>query len=84
MDTHVDASSPFASQFDVIIVGGGLAGLQAAQTLRRLRPDWSVVVLEADNRLGGRVKSVEGIAPWPVEVSLLSVRRKESDVMTDF
>jgi monoamine oxidase len=38
---------------DVAVIGGGIAGLTAAAEL----PDLNVVVLEADNRAGGRIKS---------------------------
>ncbi len=45
-------ASPPASA-DVVIVGGGLAGLAAARRLDRAGLDW--VLLEAADRLGGRV-----------------------------
>jgi protoporphyrinogen/coproporphyrinogen III oxidase len=38
---------------DVVIVGGGLAGLSAAWRLRH----WDTVLLESDHRVGGRVRS---------------------------
>jgi oxygen-dependent protoporphyrinogen oxidase len=38
---------------DVVIVGGGLAGLSAGWRLRH----WDTVVLESDHRVGGRIKS---------------------------
>lgn len=38
---------------DVVIVGGGLAGLSAAWRLRH----WDVTVLESDRRIGGRIRS---------------------------
>lgn len=38
---------------DVVIVGGGIAGLSAAWRLRH----WDTLVLEADHRVGGRIKS---------------------------
>lgn len=42
---------------DVLIIGGGLAGLAAALSLKDQGLD--VLLLEADTRLGGRVKTVE-------------------------
>jgi oxygen-dependent protoporphyrinogen oxidase len=38
---------------DAIIIGGGLAGLSAAWRLRH----WDTLVLEADHRVGGRIRS---------------------------
>lgn len=42
-------------EFDVAIIGGGLAGLAAASELSELR----IVLLEKDNRLGGRVQTLQ-------------------------
>lgn len=56
--------------FKVAVVGGGLAGLSAAEVLSSstiFRKE-DVVVLEASSSLGGRIQSVSGLAPWPVEV----------------
>ena len=42
---------------DVIIVGGGMAGLTVAWRLLQQRPDRSTVVLEASDRPGGRIRT---------------------------
>ncbi len=50
----------------VIIIGAGVAGLYAAHLLRsRSVP---VMVLEAADRAGGRVKSLAGFAAFPIEL----------------
>lgn len=42
------------SDVDVAIIGGGAAGIAAARHLRTVRPDLSVLVVEAGERIGGR------------------------------
>lgn len=44
-----------------VVIGAGVAGLAAAFRLLQLRPDWSVEILEADERAGGLAAS------WKVE-----------------
>lgn len=44
---------------DIIIVGGGLAGLAAARAISKANNDLSVTILEGRSRLGGRLKSVD-------------------------
>jgi monoamine oxidase len=53
-------STPQSSQgndFDVVVIGGGFAGVAAARELRHA--GLSVLLLEARNRLGGRTFTVE-------------------------
>ncbi len=52
--------------YDVIIIGGGIAGLAAAKELSRARR--SFVVLEAKPRLGGRVWTVHNDYCHPIEM----------------
>ncbi|MGZ8592125.1 MAG: protoporphyrinogen oxidase [Actinomycetota bacterium] len=42
----------------VVVVGGGVAGLATAHALLRETPGFDVVVLEADQRPGGRLRTV--------------------------
>ncbi len=46
----------------VIVIGGGIAGLAAAYRLTQTAPDLSVTLLEGDSRLGGKITTerVEG------------------------
>jgi oxygen-dependent protoporphyrinogen oxidase len=43
----------------VAVVGGGIAGLAAAAAVRRERPDVAVTVLEASQRIGGKLARAE-------------------------
>ncbi|XP_028418305.1 probable flavin-containing monoamine oxidase A [Dendronephthya gigantea] len=44
--------------YDVIIVGAGAAGLTAAYELTKNKPECKIIVLEARDRIGGRLLSV--------------------------
>ncbi|KAK9802009.1 hypothetical protein WJX73_010413 [Symbiochloris irregularis] len=54
-------------QEDVIIIGAGISGLAAARLLH-VAGIASLSILEATDHLGGRIKQVHGMAPWPVEL----------------
>ena len=51
---------------DVIVIGAGAAGIAAARRLRAAGRD--VTVLEARDRVGGRVWTARDLAPVPVEL----------------
>jgi oxygen-dependent protoporphyrinogen oxidase len=48
----------------VVIVGAGITGLAAAFEWRRRRPDDEIVVLEAGDRIGGKLHRVELAGHW--------------------
>ena len=56
------------NQQHIIIVGGGLAGLSAAEWLLRKTPSLRVTIIESTHRLGGVIQTVsqEG---WLIERS---------------
>lgn len=51
---------------DVIVIGAGMAGLAAARSLKE--EGYRVIVLEARNRIGGRVYTDYDLASFPVEL----------------
>ncbi|KAK6038577.1 amine oxidase [Cooperia oncophora] len=54
----IDISDESSIDYDVIVVGAGLAGLSAAREVLKLEPTLRVLVLEAKERVGGRTLSV--------------------------
>jgi monoamine oxidase len=50
--------------FDVIIIGGGICGLTLAE---KLAPAKKILVLEARERLGGRINTLHGVFSLPVD-----------------
>jgi monoamine oxidase len=46
-------------QCDILIVGGGIAGLTTAREIRKAEPGLKVLVIEAKNRVGGRTNTIE-------------------------
>jgi monoamine oxidase len=45
-------------EVDVAVIGAGAAGVGAARRLQSLRPDLSIVLLEASDRVGGRARTI--------------------------
>lgn len=70
----------------VAVVGAGLTGLVAARELRRgLGPGARIVVLDADDRIGGKLRTVES-ATGPLEVgaeAYLGFRRDATEFFTE-
>lgn len=62
---------------DVLVLGGGVAGLKAGRDLRAA--GLRVVVLEARDRVGGRVWTDRSLAPHPVELGAEFVHGDRAD-----
>jgi oxygen-dependent protoporphyrinogen oxidase len=51
-----------------VVVGGGIAGLAAARRLEALAPDADVVLVERDDRLGGKI-ATERVGGFVIEAA---------------
>ncbi len=66
---------------DVIIIGAGMAGITAARELTRAK--YSVQVLEARDRIGGRIMTVEDFVDGPVEGGAEFVHGRKAATMKE-
>ena len=59
----------------VVVVGAGITGLTAAFTLATQRPDLDIVVLEAGERVGGKILTTTS----PVVPSIAALTRSSHE-----
>ncbi|MCU0480737.1 MAG: FAD-dependent oxidoreductase [Anaerolineae bacterium] len=65
------------TKWDVIVIGAGMAGLKAAHDIQQAGK--SVLVLEAKNRIGGRIHTVHDFAPVPIELGGELIHTEQAD-----
>ncbi len=69
-------------EFDVVIVGGGPAGLACAIRLKELKPDLSVCLLEKGGEIGAHILSGAVIEPRALDELIPDWREKETPLKT--
>jgi phytoene dehydrogenase-like protein len=45
-------------ELDLAVIGGGVAGTRVAHAMQEARRDWSIVLFERTERIGGRLRSI--------------------------
>jgi electron-transferring-flavoprotein dehydrogenase len=71
-----------AMEFDIVIVGGGPAGLAAAIRLKQLAPETSVVIVEKGSEVGAHILSGAVIDPIGLDRLIPEWRSEETPART--
>lgn len=66
---------------DVVVIGAGMAGITAARDL--VRSGYSVAVLEARDRIGGRIMTLDDFCDGPVEAGAEFVHGRNAATMEE-
>lgn len=78
---HAHAQDQHSAKADVLVVGAGIAGLAAAREL--IARDYSVIVLEGRDRIGGRIWSVD-LDGQPVDLGAQWIEGIKSNPLYSF
>lgn len=71
-----DELGDFPEGFKIIVVGAGAAGLYAAKKMKEHGAE--VVILEASNRIGGRIRKNDDFADFPIDLGAEWIHGKKS------
>ena len=63
MTSIANAEKKDSNSADVVIIGAGIAGLQCANHVKKSHTSHKVLVLEARDRIGGRIYTTKGYGP---------------------
>ncbi|MEH6517720.1 MAG: NAD(P)/FAD-dependent oxidoreductase [Halioglobus sp.] len=65
----IGSASAVGIDYDVIIIGAGISGMSAARMMSKVGPGLKVLVLDARDRVGGRIyTSTDDVSPHGVEL----------------
>tara|TARA_Y200000002_G_scaffold381885_1_gene397155 strand:+ start:772 stop:2310 length:1539 start_codon:yes stop_codon:yes gene_type:complete len=67
--------------YDFIIIGGGIAGLYAAYSLKKKNKNYKILVLEKKNRLGGRIKTINEVDKTIFESGAARISERHINVL---
>ena len=77
---HVGGASAIGIDYDVVIIGAGMSGMTAARLLAEMGPGIKVLVLDARDRVGGRMyTSPDDISPHGVELGAQFIWGSQAD-----